>query len=146
MEKDKMDKERGQTQEFLNEQVRAAQNKITYTCQGPLRTPEEMKEAQDEVVASARRAALNHAVFEAEKKGDKFDEESFEFDEEVPSVPYRKGCGEDLTEVIEALPVDDREHVYKCPRCGNKGTARRTSAQQLKSEAEDLEKGDGANL
>jgi hypothetical protein len=37
----------------------------------------------------------------------------------------RKGCGVDLTAQIEAIPDDGELYEYRCPKCGNTGTARR---------------------
>lgn len=38
----------------------------------------------------------------------------------------RIGCGEDLTEIIEAVPADGEEREYECPKCGNTGDVMKT--------------------
>lgn len=40
----------------------------------------------------------------------------------------RKGCGEDLTRFITAIPADNKEHSVECPKCKTVGTHRKISS------------------
>ena len=142
-----------QTKAFLNEQVRAARNRIPYFCMGPRYSDKEREQVRKQMVEAERerrRAALvEEARMKAEDKDEEFDEDSVEVPAHMvqhvkaedydPTVPWRRGCGWDITEIIEAIPIDGREHVHQCPKCGTKGTHRRVPLA-------DLEESDGANL
>ena len=38
----------------------------------------------------------------------------------------RKGCGQDLTQLIDDIPSDGKNYDVTCPKCGNVGTHMRT--------------------
>ncbi len=42
--------------------------------------------------------------------------------------PHRAGCGFDLTEMIERLPLDGEVHELTCPWCGNVTHVRRPAS------------------
>lgn len=47
----------------------------------------------------------------------------------------RKGCGFDLTPIIDEVPFDGEVHELECPRCGNPFTVRRGPEEQLEEQA-----------
>lgn len=47
------------------------------------------------------------------------------------TIRARAGCGYDMTDILYSIPGDGNVHMYKCPKCGNVGTARRVSRDKL---------------
>jgi hypothetical protein len=79
---------------------------IKQTCAGPL----------DEKVYSAKEAkALGNPAMKGHRK--------------------RKGCGQNLTDLIAKIPADGNEHKLKCPKCGNIAKVEKTPPEETTEEA-----------
>lgn len=50
----------------------------------------------------------------------------------------RKGCGYDVTSIIEKLPFDGDVHEIACPQCGNVISVRRTAPEPPDDDAADV--------
>ena len=48
----------------------------------------------------------------------------------------RQACGNDVTELIEAVPIDGEVHEVKCPKCGTIATVRRVPADEAEAESQ----------
>jgi len=110
-------------------------NGIKYTCQGPRQSVQQVREdlgaritalqdkrdATDKAARGPVTAKLAELAKEQKALARRADDE----------LLGRRGCGQDLTALIEAIPDDGEVYDYRCPKCGNTGTARKTVPSTL---------------
>lgn len=109
------------------------------SCRGHKYTEEEVERLQADREAASKKLfslpekihALREKLLAAKTDEKKFNLQAdiYEFEDvaakcqkilDQPEVKLGdfKGCGQDLTALIEALPVDGEDHEYNCPKCG----------------------------
>jgi hypothetical protein len=105
-------------------------NAIKYTCEGPRQSVQQVREdlgkriavLQDKHDATSKAVRGPILAKLAELRGESKALAKRADDE----LLGRKGCGFDLTALIEAIPDDGEVYEYTCLKCGNTGTVRKT--------------------
>lgn len=119
----------------------ADENQITYTCSGP-KLPLSMDDLTariNKLFEQIENGTANISEDQQARLRETRDEGApntfdiaglFGLDSQGQAF-VRQTCGQNITELIEAVPVDSEVHEVTCPKCGTVATVRRVPTSDL---------------